>query len=794
METTRGSAQHGRRWAAVLTVLTVVAAGAVPSAGTAAADSATGGGYSAVIRRTAYDIPHVLAGDYGALGFGYGYAFAQDNVCVLADLVETLRGERSRYFGPDAPSTFALGPGVSNVDSDVYYRALRDAGTVEHLLTRPAPLGPTDDARRLIDGYAAGYDRYLRDTGVAHLPDPTCRGQAWVGPIDPLDIWAAVYAVNAYAGSGSLKQAIATAAPPTASATTASTAPEIGSVAVGLDTGDDSGSNGWALGRAATRAQDGMLLANPHLPWTGNARLYQVQLTIPGVLDVSGASLYGLPVVVLGHTTGLAWTLTASHAQHATIYQLALVPGDPTSYLVDGKPVAMGRQAVTVPLANGGSVNRTLYSSRYGPVLANGWTDTTAYAVRDANADNVRSVNEWLAMDRAQNVSQLRAAENAYQGLPWTYTLATDTSGGVYFADTSVVPHITAAQAARCVRLAKPERPDIVDGSTTACDWGSDPGAVEPGIFAPDQAPALTRDDYVANSNNSPLLANPSAPLTGYPGMYDTRLQPELRPRLSLTMIAQRIAGTDGLGLPGFTLSTLQTAMLGDRVLSAELGRADVVALCRAHPSLTASDGTTVDVRAACDILSRWDGRAGRDSAGAVLWAGFFNGLGGDPSAPWWRVPYDPAHPVTTPSGIDGGSADVQRALADTVRLFHAAQIALDATPGQTMRWHGIPLHGCDEVSGCFNIVNASPTSGSSAIEVSPDNAAQGSSFIMAVEMTTHGPVARTITTYAESGDPTSPHYSDQTALFSRGQWVTERFTEADILADPRLRVTVVHG
>jgi acyl-homoserine-lactone acylase len=202
----------------------------------------------------------------------------------------------------------------------------------------------------------------------------------------------------------------------------------------------------------------------------------------------------------------------------------------------------------------------------------------------------------------------------------------------------------------------------------------------------------------------------------------------------------------------------------------------------------------TVDLRAACDILARWDGRAGRDSAGAVLWTSFFNLLGGDLSAPWWRVPYDPAHPVTTPSGIDGDNPDVRRALADTVQMFDEQQLALDATPGDTMRWHAIPLHGCDEVSGCFDIVAASPTSGYSGIDVSANNQAQGSSFLMAVEMTARGPVARTITTYSESANPASPHFRDQTALFSRRQWVTERFTEADILTDPQLRVTVVHG
>ncbi|NUP77263.1 MAG: hypothetical protein HOV96_06920, partial [Nonomuraea sp.] len=66
------------------------------------------------------------------------------------------------------------------------------------------------------------------------------------------------------------------------------------------------------------------------------------------------------------------------------------------------------------------------------------------------------------------------------------------------------------------------------------------------------------------------------------------------------------------------------------------------------------------------------------------------------------------------------------------------------------------------------------------------------SSFMMAVELTPEGPRTRTVLTYSLSADPTSPHHADQTALFSRGQWVTERFTEAEIAADPRLRVTTV--
>ncbi len=68
-----------------------------------------------------------------------------------------------------------------------------------------------------------------------------------------------------------------------------------------------------------------MLLANPHLPWYGDARLYELQLTIPGVLNVAGASLYGTPVIEIGHTEHLAWTATASHA--AALHALPADPG-----------------------------------------------------------------------------------------------------------------------------------------------------------------------------------------------------------------------------------------------------------------------------------------------------------------------------------------------------------------------------------------------------------------------------------------------------------------------------------
>jgi acyl-homoserine-lactone acylase len=65
-----------------------------------------------------------------------------------------------------------------------------------------------------------------------------------------------------------------------------------------------------------------------------------------------------------------------------------------------------------------------------------------------------------------------------------------------------------------------------------------------------------------------------------------------------------------------------------------------------------------------------------------------------------------------------------------------------------------------------------------------------GTSFVQVVGFGRTGcPDASTLLTYSQSTDPTSPYFSDQTKLFSKGQWVRSRFCEADILRSPALRI-----
>ncbi|WP_439657270.1 penicillin acylase family protein [Lentzea sp. HUAS TT2] len=715
--------------------LSLVLAGVVVTGPAAVADSGT------VIRRTSYGIPHVLAHDYRGVGQGLGYAFAEDNACVMAEIVVTLSAERSRWFGQE------------NLAGDLYYQRLNQSAVVERQLG-----GQSRQARDLVRGYVAGFNRYLASKGAPEA----CR--TWARPITEIDVWRRVHQLAGLTGSEGFQEQLVSAQPP-----------GVALAAPARVAGERPGSNGIALGKQATAAGTGMVLGNPHFDWADTWRFYQHHLTIPGELNVSGAGLYGVPVVNIGHNDRLGWTHTASEAHTMTLAKLTLVPGDPTSYLVDGKAHRMIADQVTV-----GGTTRTLYRTPDGPIVEDDralpWTDTTAFVLRDANQGNLRIIDQWLAIARARSVPDLRDALVRHQALPWVNTIASDATGTAYYGDVQVVPHVTDDQRTRC-GVAVPIGLVVLDGSRSDCGWGTDPDAVVPGRFGPHRLPTLIRRDHVSNMNDSPWLANPAAPLTGYPSIVgDVGTERSARTRMGLDMI----------GANTFTLSTLEQAMFGNRNLTAEQGRAAVVAMCQASPALPASDGQPVDVRAACTALATWPGTGdtGPLSRGAYFWRSFVT-LTGRPGTNLWQVPFDPADPVHTPRGINAADPGVQRAFADTVRAFGVAGVAVDVPLDSVQQYEGIPIHGCRGPEGCFNVISVPgpPRPGA------PVGIPHGSSFVMAVELTRDGPRMSSMLIYGQSADPASPHHTDQARLYERKEWVKGEFTEREIARNPDLTV-----
>jgi acyl-homoserine-lactone acylase len=73
-----------------------------------ASEALAGERFEASITRTTYGIPHITARDWRGVGYGVAYAYAEDNLCLLAEEIATVGGERSRHFWPENKATLGF--------------------------------------------------------------------------------------------------------------------------------------------------------------------------------------------------------------------------------------------------------------------------------------------------------------------------------------------------------------------------------------------------------------------------------------------------------------------------------------------------------------------------------------------------------------------------------------------------------------------------------------------------------------------------------------------------------------
>ncbi|MFF5973281.1 penicillin acylase family protein [Streptomyces sp. NPDC012769] len=821
--------------AAVAVMSTTAATGSVPTGSSSPGSPSAGspavaqGPEKPTIRYTEYGIPHVIASDWQGLGAGYGYAAAKDNICTLADTYLMVNAQRSRHLGPEGKASPGQHQnGTTNLHSDLYFQRIKDNRVVERLLDQPAPDGPEPEVREAITGYVQGYNRYLSETGVNGISDPACRGAAWVRPITELDVYRHAHAEIIMGSAEPLLDGLVTAAPPGASAAEAAgasaAAPAATSPArtaekirdaLAVSRRQSMGSNALAVGSQGTSGGTSMLLANPHFPWQGKNRMWQSHLTIPGKLNVSGASLLGLPAVNIGYNDDVAWSHTVATVAPFGLFDVQVDPLNPTMYLVDGAWEKMTSQRVGVDVRNAdgslGRVTRTLWSTRYGPVTTSiqgvplPWV-VSAHAVRDANMDNLRALNTWFRLDQATDVHDVVSTLETTQGVPFFNTVASDRKGNALYADIQATPNITDEHARSCLtetgkllfnqqpRLPNVPPISIFDGKRGACDWPDDPNAVAPGLLDPHRQPRLIRSDFVGNANDSPWLANPEQPLSFPRVMGDSATPRSLRTQELILTARNRINGTDGLPGRGFTPESMGRLLFADNSRAADLALGATVTMCQNVPfGLVLVDGNLVDVSEACPVLAAWkDHDYTNDSRGSWLfanyWALLLNGQGVEKLP--WRVPFDPKDPVHTPNSLDTGSSALRDALARAVLALRKAGIPLNAPLSDVQRitrgGERIPIHGGISELGVLNVITPGQVDGKPDIVF-------GSSFVQQVRFTADGPPqAFSVLAYSQSADPTSPHHADQTRLFSAGRWVPERFTEEQIAASPVLRIKVL--
>jgi len=722
---------------------------------------------SADIRRTSFGVPHIRASDERGLGLGIGYAYAQDNLCLLANEVVTVNGERARFFGPEQSTLEER----NNLASDVFFTWLNTPEAVAAFWKAQSP-----QIRQRIEGYVAGYNRYLKEKGAP----AQCQG-AWVRPLMAEDLVKLTRRLLVEGGVGQFAEALVGAAPPQATATVVPGAEAFALAGAHQQRFSlDRGSNAVAVGRDRSFNGRGMLLANPHFPWVGGMRFYQMHLTIPGQLDVMGAALPGLPVINIGFNQHVAWTHTVDTSKHFTLYRLTLDPKDSTRYMLDGKSIALERTSVTVrvkrPSGSTEAVNHTIYSSQFGPVVQwpgkLDWDSRYAYSLRDANLGNDRVLQQWYGMNRASRLKALEASVHALQGIPWVNTLAADDQGQSLYMNLSVVPNVSAAKLAQCSDPRAGLQMIVLDGARSTCAWDVDPRAAQAGIFPADQLPQLQRTDYVQHANDSAWLVNPKAPLIGFsPVISQDRIGLGPRSRFAL----QRLRALDKRQIG---VADLQNMVMDNEVYLAGQVMPDLLEFCAKH---LGTDAATL--QPLCKRLKDWDRHANLDSGlGLVHFIDLIEHVRPVPDA--WRVAFDPTQPLTTPRGLAIERAPVAKALREAM-LASSADIAQRGLSADS-RWGDIqvrgqtPIHGGPQELGIYNAMQTVPRADGKREVVS------GSSYLQIVTFDDHGPRAEGVLAFSESSNPASKYFNDQTQAFSQKKLRPLPFTDAQIKADPQ--------
>ena len=776
---------------------------------------------TANIRWTDYGVPHIKADNLESMSYGVGYAFAKDNICILADQILKYNSQRAKYYGPDIVP--ASGDSAHLINDFGFLTMGIRAHAEQNINSLSA------NSQALLSGYAQGYNKYLADTGVANI-DASCANMPWIQPITNIDMLTYSLGVALLPGAANFLGPMFLAAPPGESFAPYPQSVGVDSYVVNSKpvitlpekNPSDLGSNGWGLGKDKTENGKGMVLANPHFPHTGNLRFWQFHITIPDHLNVMGGSLTGVPGVVnIGFNENVAWTHTFSSAEHFVIYQLTLNPGDPAqmSQVIDGtnRLITAKEIVIDVAVAPGQTIKlaKMTYATHHGPmVVVPGnfeWgPGGNAFAIKDANLGNVDIIDHWLAMNLAGNIDEFKQAFKDFDGVIFNNTMSADSEGNVFYIDDSTVPHLTATA------INEMTTNPLLVGAKQAAGFTILPGFLSAFDFdraVPyENAPKYSGTDYVQNSNDSFWLTNLDSPITGVSPLYGpVDNQQSLRSRMAHKLLADS-AGSDGL----FNPVEVEQALLNNRNYLAENILTELLAICQAQGSTAVSVGIeSVDISSGCAALALWDGSMNKESSSAHLFREFafqFN------KNPQWRNNFTTDNVTSTPSGLASNNTTLEQ-FAQAILNVESAGLALDATlgtvqfverslPDGSASGVKIPWAGAHNIEGGFNVFSTRtgndgslvprhvyPAQNSDSIlsaEGKGYHINYGSSWMTVVNFTDEGPVARGLLSYSQSSEYGSDHNLDQSLLYSQQPQLRPlRFTEADIEANKVTEMTI---
>lgn len=674
----------------------------------------------ATVFRDEWGVPHVFANNPRAMAFAFGQAQAEDHLKDMLFAYRIANGRASEVFGERfmASDDFAL---------KMRHRDLALAAY------------PTLDqvTKDLCEGFALGVNSWIIDH-PDERPD-------WAEGIAPVDVLAFFHHYLMSMAPVDYEDTYRPA-PGTPFA------------------------NAWALAPSRTKEGQSILVMNPHTDYDGIFQWYEAHL-VTHDMNVYGATLFGLPILLMGHNDSLGWALSPNNPDIADTYgvlnELAPKTQNPKSVMLARQPGQSSQRSkftnesdtksYFVWTDNGLMEQQTQrYMTHLGPVLA--FDQGIPYALRVGGYRDFGGLRQLYDMGGSQNLEQFRSTWER-QELPLFHVVYTDRNGNLYYNYNAKVGERSGLTDNRLgkPRLAKTVWEEPVSTRKPGTMWGA--------AFPPHQLPWLVNPDagYIQASGTPPWLVTDGLD-------WNRATWGDWLIRDPDTYRAKRLRQMLGQGQRSFEDN--QSIMFDIVVPLAVEVVPYLHGAARAHPQYVRQSHP--DLRVALTMLQNWDFLAHPNSEAMtyfhVWWTLFSRNYEGRATAS------EALHAM-----LQEDTPDMQRFLLDTAA--DAARLMRDSFQSIQIPWgeahvirrgaREVPMPGAYTGEPVFGM-------GDTYYENGMWVAKQGPGFAMAVQF---GEIPKAVSwvPFGTSENPDSPHYADQLPLMTERRFKHTRYTRSDV-------------
>ncbi|MFQ5399819.1 MAG: acylase [Anaerolineae bacterium] len=347
------------------------------------------GKYKVTILRDTWGVPHIFGQTDADAAYGLAYAHAEDDFLTIQQTLAASRGMLGQVYGRDAaPADYVLGLLRIRERIDAKYET---------------DISP--DVRAIMEAYADGLNHYA----ALHEEE---RLLPSLFPVSGKDIIAgfAQRTPLFFGLDGALRELfkeerqreIATKTAAEDAGQNGATMPETAADPRSAIT--RYGSNTFAVSPARSANGETFLAINAHQPWEGPVAWYEAHVHSEEGWDTYGGTFPGAPLILHGFNRNLGWAFTVNSPDLIDVFVLDTNPENPDQYRFDDEWRDLEVWDVPIKVKLFGRLTWTVKQealwSVYGPTLRR---PHGTYAIRYAGWDEVRYVEQWFRLNKAQD-------------------------------------------------------------------------------------------------------------------------------------------------------------------------------------------------------------------------------------------------------------------------------------------------------------------------------------------------------------------------------------------------------